>query len=136
MFTSFFKDKKSKRSHKKVGIKVFLLFFLADRKIRIRIHNFDYWVRIREAEKHVDPVDPDPEHWCPHSATTGLSGRRPNDWYLGQKDYRAKLVQLIFHVVPLSVLLAAVGSCVLASVFIFISSYPFWPFFPVLLFRF
>jgi hypothetical protein len=26
-FTSFFKDKKSKRSHKTVGIKVFLLFF-------------------------------------------------------------------------------------------------------------
>jgi hypothetical protein len=26
-FTSFFKDKKSKRSHKKVGIKVFLTIF-------------------------------------------------------------------------------------------------------------
>jgi hypothetical protein len=44
-FTSFFKDKKSKRSKKTVGIKVFLLFLLDDR-------------RIREAQKHVDP-DPD-----------------------------------------------------------------------------
>ena len=30
-FTSFFKDKKSKRSHKAVGIKIFLLFLLGDR---------------------------------------------------------------------------------------------------------
>jgi hypothetical protein len=37
-FTSFFKDKKSKRSHKTVGIKVFLTFLLDDRRIRIRIH--------------------------------------------------------------------------------------------------
>ena len=35
-FTSFFKDKKSKRSNKTVGIKVFLLFLLDDRRIRIR----------------------------------------------------------------------------------------------------
>jgi hypothetical protein len=30
--------------------------------IRIRIHTSDWWIRIRiqEAEKHVDPVDPDP----------------------------------------------------------------------------
>jgi hypothetical protein len=27
-FTSFFKDKKSKRSHKAIGIKVFLTFFV------------------------------------------------------------------------------------------------------------
>ena len=34
-FTSFFKDKKSKRSHKTVGIKFFLLLFLLDdRRIR------------------------------------------------------------------------------------------------------
>jgi hypothetical protein len=37
-FTSLFKDKKSKRSHKTVGIKVLLtvLFLLDDRRIRIR----------------------------------------------------------------------------------------------------
>jgi hypothetical protein len=35
-FTSFFKDKKSKRSHKTVGIKVFLIFLLDERRIRIR----------------------------------------------------------------------------------------------------
>jgi hypothetical protein len=40
-FESFFKDKKSKRSHKTVGIKVFLIFFLNDRRIRIRIHTSD-----------------------------------------------------------------------------------------------
>ncbi len=41
-FTSFFKDKKSKRSHKAVGIK-FLLFLHGDRRIRIqsRIHASD-----------------------------------------------------------------------------------------------
>ena len=38
-FTSFFKDKKSKRSHKAVGFKVFLLFLLGDR--RIWIQTFD-----------------------------------------------------------------------------------------------
>ena len=29
-----------------------------------RIHTSDKWIRIREAQKHVDPVDPDsdPEH--------------------------------------------------------------------------
>jgi hypothetical protein len=56
-FTSFFKDKKSKRSNKlvryrTVEIKVFLLHLLNDRRIRIRI---------QEAQKHVDP-DPDPQH--------------------------------------------------------------------------
>ncbi len=29
---------------------------------RIRIHISDQWIRIREAQKHVDPVNPDPEH--------------------------------------------------------------------------
>jgi hypothetical protein len=40
----------------------FLLFLLDER--RIRIHTSDKWIRIREAQKHVDPVDPDsdPEH--------------------------------------------------------------------------
>jgi hypothetical protein len=34
---------------------------LDDRRIRIwiRIHTSDYWIRIWEAQKHVDPVDPD-----------------------------------------------------------------------------
>ncbi len=34
-FSSFFEDKKSKRSNKTVGIKVFLLFLLNDRRIQI-----------------------------------------------------------------------------------------------------
>jgi hypothetical protein len=37
-FTSFFKDKKSKKSHKHWESRVFLPFLLADRRIRIRIH--------------------------------------------------------------------------------------------------
>jgi hypothetical protein len=37
---------------------LFLLFLHDDR--RIRIHTSDEWIRIREAQKHVDP---DPEHW-------------------------------------------------------------------------
>jgi hypothetical protein len=41
-FTSFYKDIKSKRSHKTVGIKVFPTFsLLDDRRIRIRIHTSD-----------------------------------------------------------------------------------------------
>ncbi len=47
---SFFKDKKSWRSHKTVGIKVFL-FLLDDGRIRIRTCH----IRIREAQKHTDP---------------------------------------------------------------------------------
>jgi hypothetical protein len=34
----------------------FLLFLLDDRRIWIRI-------RIRKAQKHIDPTDPDPQHW-------------------------------------------------------------------------
>ncbi len=32
---------------------------------RIRIQTSDKWIRIREAQKHVDPLDPDsdPQHW-------------------------------------------------------------------------
>ena len=47
-----FKDKKSKRSHKAVGIKVFLTFFLLGDR------------RIQKAQKHVDPY-PDPQHCFP-----------------------------------------------------------------------
>jgi hypothetical protein len=57
---------KVKKSHKIVGIKVFLLFLHDDRRIRIQSHTSDKWIRIREAQKHVDPVDPgsdpDPGH--------------------------------------------------------------------------
>jgi len=38
-FTSFFKPKKSKRSHKTLEIKVFLTILLYDRRIRNRIRN-------------------------------------------------------------------------------------------------
>ena len=55
-FTSFFNDKKYKRSNKTVGI---LLFLLDDWKIRIRIHTSDLWIWM--AQKHMDP---DPQH-CP-----------------------------------------------------------------------
>ncbi len=49
-FTSVFIDKKSKRSHKIIEIKFFLLFTLVDVRIRIRTK---YWrSRIREAQKH------------------------------------------------------------------------------------
>jgi hypothetical protein len=44
----------------------FFLRFLHDNiRIRIRIHSADWWIRIQEAQKHVDPVDPDPDpqHW-------------------------------------------------------------------------
>jgi hypothetical protein len=49
-FTSFFKDKKSKRSQI-VEIKVFFYYI-------------GLMIRIQEAQKHVDPVDPDsdPQH--------------------------------------------------------------------------
>jgi hypothetical protein len=54
-FTSFFIGKKSKRSHKRVEIKGFFLPFLLNDR------------RIQEAQKQVDPVDPDwdpdPQHW-------------------------------------------------------------------------
>ena len=68
IFNSVFKDKKSKRSHKTVGINVFQLFLLDHSRIQIRtrtricIHGTgtsDEWIRIREAQKHSDPVDPD-----------------------------------------------------------------------------
>ncbi len=48
-FASFLKEKKSKT-------RIFVLFFLMKKD--------DRRIRIREAQKHVDPVDPnsDPEH--------------------------------------------------------------------------
>ena len=61
-FTSFFKDKKkSKRSHKTVESRFILLLLLNDRRIRIRSRiGCIPRLRIREAQKHVDPMDPDP----------------------------------------------------------------------------
>jgi hypothetical protein len=51
-FTSYFEDKKSKRSHKKVGFQVFLTIGSV----------------IQQAQKHLDPTDPDsdqdPQHCC------------------------------------------------------------------------
>ncbi len=45
----------------------FLLILLDDRGIwiQIRIRISDLWIRmrIREAQKHMDPADPDPQHW-------------------------------------------------------------------------
>jgi hypothetical protein len=32
---------------------------LDDRRIRIRIHSSDLWIRIREAQKHMASTDPD-----------------------------------------------------------------------------
>jgi hypothetical protein len=52
------KDKKSKRSHKTVGIKIFLSILLDD----IRIHTSDLWVWIRIQEAQINS-DPDPQHW-------------------------------------------------------------------------
>jgi hypothetical protein len=46
------KIKSQKEITKQVGIKVFLTFSLADKRIRIR-----------EAQKQTDPTDPDPQHW-------------------------------------------------------------------------
>jgi hypothetical protein len=57
-FSSLFKDKKSKRSQKTTGIKVFLTtVFLLDER-RIRIHTSYQWIQIREAQKN-----PDPQNW-------------------------------------------------------------------------
>ena len=60
----------------------FLLFLHDDRRIRIRIHSrirshsSDLSIRIREAQKHVNPVDPDsdpdPQHWLVHSSDVQL----------------------------------------------------------------
>jgi hypothetical protein len=48
IFASFFKDKKSKRSHKTVGIKRFFLLVLLDDR---RIHTSEKWIRIQKAQR-------------------------------------------------------------------------------------
>jgi hypothetical protein len=60
-FESSFNDKKSNISHS-VGINVFLLFLLKNGRIWIRIRISNKWIRIREAQKHMYPTDPDPKH--------------------------------------------------------------------------
>jgi hypothetical protein len=59
----------------------FLLFLHDDRRIRIRIQSriririqtSDKWIRIQEAQKHVDPVDPDsdPQHCSEQTKSYG-----------------------------------------------------------------
>jgi hypothetical protein len=65
-------------SHKEVTKQyesmLFLLILFDDRKIRIR--NSDLWIRIREAQKHMNPTDPDPQHYLMGSPFK-RSRRRP-----------------------------------------------------------
>jgi hypothetical protein len=48
------------KSHKIVGIRVFLLFLLDNRRTRIR--TCDKRILIQEAQLHTDPADPDAQH--------------------------------------------------------------------------
>jgi hypothetical protein len=50
-FTSLFKDKNQKEVTKQYKSRFFLVFLLNDKRIRMQ-----------EAQKHVDPVDSDPQH--------------------------------------------------------------------------
>jgi hypothetical protein len=65
--TVFFKDKKSKRSHKKVGIKVFLTIFDWWWKDPVPDPDPYTWLMDQDqdpgAKKHTDRTDPDPQHW-------------------------------------------------------------------------
>ncbi len=55
------------KSHKEVieEYHFFYTILLDDRRIWIRIHISDQRIRlrIREAQKHMGPTDPDPQHW-------------------------------------------------------------------------
>ncbi len=62
-------DKKSKRSQKAVGIKIFFLFLLGDRSIQ-------------EAQKHTDPIDPDPD-----------SDLDPQNWFKAKWRAEAQYVK-------------------------------------------
>jgi hypothetical protein len=44
----------------------FLLFLLDDRRIPIRIRVSDQWIRILQAQKHMDPTDPDSDSDSQH----------------------------------------------------------------------
>ncbi len=65
--TSFFKHKKSLRSHKPVEkSRFFFSFLLVNGRIRILankwcIRNQKIWLRIQKAQKHTAPTNPDPE---------------------------------------------------------------------------
>ncbi len=84
-FTSFLKIKSPKKSQN-MGIKVFSLVLLDDRRIRIRVHTSEQWIRIRETQKHVDPVDPDPEHWLLESPGAAAACRAQSGAYWGPTD--------------------------------------------------
>ncbi len=58
LFSSFFKNKKSKRSHKIVDIKVFLFCLLIEGS-----GSGPGAGSVQEAQKHRNPTDLDPEHW-------------------------------------------------------------------------
>ncbi len=58
----------------------FLIFLLADRRIRIQIHTSDYLDPDPGAQKHTDPdSDPDSDlqhcHWCNSSLGAFLTAR-------------------------------------------------------------
>jgi hypothetical protein len=69
LLNHFSKIKSQKEVTKQKKSRFFLLYLLNDRRFRIRIqsririgiHTSDKWIQIRiqEAQKHVDPVDPD-----------------------------------------------------------------------------
>jgi hypothetical protein len=74
-FTSFSKIKSQKEVKKKQKeSRFFLLFLPDDRRIRIqsRINTYGQWIRIRKAQKDVDPVEPDPDH-CQNIKLSELS---------------------------------------------------------------
>jgi len=58
-FTSFFKDKRSNRSHKTVGIKVFYYFCLMIEGSGFGSIPLTNGSGIQQAKKHTDPTDPD-----------------------------------------------------------------------------
>jgi hypothetical protein len=61
-FTSFFKDKKSTRSHKTVGYEGFSYYFclMIDESGSESVPLTK--IRIQEAQKHTDPTNPDLQH--------------------------------------------------------------------------
>ncbi len=64
---TFSKIKSQKEVTKQLESRFFLLFFLDDIRIRIRI---------QEAQTHMDPTDPDPQHWftVPYLENAGVDG--------------------------------------------------------------
>jgi hypothetical protein len=80
-----FKDKVKKKSHSSRNQGFSNFFLLGDRRIqiRIRIHTSDWWIRIQEAQKHVDP---DPQHCFKDNKSfrshkvTGMALTDPEHW--------------------------------------------------------